>query len=132
MKVSPCSPEGFINGYLNTMELQTQGGEQGHTPTHQLTTTHRPPPTTHRPPPTTLGVRWFAIGTVLALSAYGIFSCAASSQLTPPTEAEQWFPDNHIYSKALKSMDKFLSGDDDSYALFKVVAHGIRHPPPPL
>mmetsp|Transcript_47996 Transcript_47996/g.133968 ORF Transcript_47996/g.133968 Transcript_47996/m.133968 type:complete len:870 (+) Transcript_47996:864-3473(+) len=96
MKVSPCSPEGFINGYLNTMELQTQGG-----------------------------VRWFAIGTVLALSAYGIFSCAASSQLTPPTEAEQWFPDNHIYSKALKSMDKFLSGDDDSYALFKVV-YGMK------
>jgi len=96
MKVSPCSPEGFINGYLNTMELKTQGG-----------------------------VRWFAISTVLALSAYGIFSCAASSQLTPPTEAEQWFPDNHIYSKALKSMDKFLSGDDDSYALFKVV-YGMK------
>ena len=61
-----------------------------------------------------------ALGTVLALTAYGIFSCIAASQLTPPTEAEQWFPDDHIYSKALKSMDKFLSGDDDSYALFKV------------
>jgi len=86
-----CSPEGIINGYVGMMERKTEGG-----------------------------VRRLALGTVLALTAYGVFSCAAASQLTPPTEAEQWFPDDHIYSKALGSMDRFLSGDDDSYALFKV------------
>jgi len=62
---------------------------------------------------------------VIFLTGYGIFSAASASQLTPPREAEQWFPDNHLLYRNNLADKQFLTGDDDSYAKFEVV-YGMK------
>mmetsp|Transcript_6051 Transcript_6051/g.11498 ORF Transcript_6051/g.11498 Transcript_6051/m.11498 type:complete len:998 (+) Transcript_6051:160-3153(+) len=58
----------------------------------------------------------FAVISILACVAWGIFSASLAFQLTPPLEQEKWFSDSHMFTGLLEdNSNLFLGGVDDQY-----------------
>ena len=66
-----------------------------------------------------------ALAFFFGLLAFGIFSTTQALTLEPPTELEDWFPTDHMFTRAEKRIiEAFLSGDDNVFARVNV-AFGI-------
>jgi predicted RND superfamily exporter protein len=71
-------------------------------------------------------IKPMAIVSVVITLAWGIQSTYFTSQLTPPTKAEQWFPEDHMFTGITDRMsDNFMSGSDDGYTAMSWV-FGIK------
>jgi hypothetical protein len=66
-----------------------------------------------------------AASLVVIWLAFIIFSMVMALQLEPPTEQEEWFPDDHMFQQVQNRMKDFMSDAADSYVEVRL-AFGLK------